>query len=276
MRALARQFLKPLKPFEEHTPLFVQEWSQRLLTDLDIDAEPFEGFSDSVRPAMMKVANTRFYRYAEHRAERTKIPGWLSAKERQILYALGRWLPGPITEIGSWCGLSTTAIARGIHDSGGGKEFKTYDLVLTEDQFRPVDGGIGLFLPSDDYIHGICSEESFLRDIYPIVSAPGGTNGLLKKHLERLGFLKKTEIFVGDFRTHASVASNVLFCDCLHDEAEIEANAPALRPWLRSGSIFACHDIGGVPSLISSLRKRLPIGHGVTIDSIYLAEISAS
>jgi hypothetical protein len=224
----------------------------------------------------MKVASTRFYRYAEHRAEKTKIPGWLSSKERQILYALGRWLPGPITEFGSWCGLSGTAIARGIKDSGKSKEFRTYDLVLTEDQFRPIPSGRGLFLPGDDITHGICSEESYQTEIRPFITAPGGSTAILKANLAAIGMLEKVNVFTGDFRLHKPVVSNVLFCDCLHDEHEIKVNAPSLKDWLKPGSILACHDLGRIPDLVAALRKQLPLGHGVTIDSIYLTEVSAS
>src|SRR5262249_5491352 len=65
----------------------------------------------------------------------------LSYSERKAnIVCASRWLPGPIIEIGSWCGLSTTAIAQGIRDSGERKSFHTYDLALTLDSIRPVDG----------------------------------------------------------------------------------------------------------------------------------------
>jgi hypothetical protein len=270
MKALAKQLLKPLKSMGRHTPAFVQQWGHNLLADLHIDSEPFKGFSDTIRPSMAKVANTRFYRHAEQ----SGIPGWLSPKERQVLYALGRWLPGPITEIGSWVGLSTTAIARGIKDSKQPKEFRTYDLRLTEDQFRLIPGGIGSFLPNDDVCHAVCTEEFYRVEIQPILSSPGGSNGMLKRHLADLGLLDNTEIFVGDFRAAQPITSSVLFCDCLHDDDEIRLNAPALGPWLQRGSILACHDVGGVTSGIDLLRKHVPLGHGLVIDSLYVAEVS--
>src|SRR5216683_6599773 len=128
-------------------PLFVRNWRQA--RSLGVDSEKLSAFSD--QETMARVANTRFYRPDEH----AKIPGWMTPKERQMLYALARHLPGPITEIGSWVGLSTTAIACGIRDSKQAKQFLTYDLKLTESQFRPVDGGIGLFIGDDLIPSGI-------------------------------------------------------------------------------------------------------------------------
>jgi hypothetical protein len=63
------------------------------------------------------------------------IPGWLTANERRALYALARWAPGPTLEIGSRVGLFTTAIARGIKDSGVNKAFDTIDLNPTIECF---------------------------------------------------------------------------------------------------------------------------------------------
>jgi predicted O-methyltransferase YrrM len=56
--------------------------------------------------------------------------------ERHVLYALARWLSGPVTEIGSWLGLSTVALAQGIRDGGSVTKLDTYDLALTEKNFR--------------------------------------------------------------------------------------------------------------------------------------------
>ena len=272
MKTFLKRALKPLKPLERHAPVFLQQWGG-LLADLQIDPSPFTGFSDAIRPSMMRIAATRFYRYDEHRAEKTRIRGWLTPKERQILYACGRWLSGPMTEIGSWCGLSTTAIARGIKDSGEAKPFKTYDLVLQEDYFRPTQGGIGMFLPGDKVSRGICSEESYLTEIRPVITAPGGSKNVLTRNLAARGLLGQVEILTGDFREQAPVESKFIFCDCLHDEYEIETNTQPLRAWLRPGSILACHDLGRIPALITALRKKLPLGHAVAVDSIYLAEV---
>jgi hypothetical protein len=72
----------------------------------------------------------------------------------------------------------------------------------------------------------------------------------------RLGVLDKVKFFTGDFRNHEPIVSNVLFCDCLHDEYEIKENAAALVPWLRTGSILACHDLGRIPDLIYKFLQR--------------------
>ena len=264
MKALAKQLLRPMA---RYTPAFVRDWRHKRQMDLNVDGVAFNGFS---RPIMAKIASTRFYRYSEH----LQIPGWMTPKERQALYALARYLPGPITEIGSWIGLSTTAIARGVKDSKQPKQFRTYDLKLTEHQFRPVEGGIGMFINDGDAPSGICTEESYLREIKPVITAPGGSNGMLKRHLSMLGLLENVHILVGDFRSFSPVASGFLFCDALHDEREILANAPALKPWLLPGSILACHDVGNSKQLIDLLREQIPLGHGVAVDSLYVVEVA--
>jgi hypothetical protein len=146
--------------------------------------------------------------------------------------------------------------------------------MLTGDQFRPVEGGIGLFLHDDNVPQGVCSEEIYRRDVQPILCAPGGSNGMLKRHLTMLGLLDQVEINIGDFRTFPAIRSGVLFCDALHDEHEIEVNAPDLNRWLKSGSMLACHDVGGRKPLIDLLRKYLKLGHGVAVDSLYVAEVA--
>jgi hypothetical protein len=169
--------------------------------------------------------------------------------------------------------LSTTAIARGIRDSGKTKLFHTYDLALTPENFRPVDGGIGLFLDGDDVAHGVCTEQLYQRWIYPVLSARGSSQAALRKNLERLGLAKLVNIHVGDFRSFPPVVAGFVFCDALHSLHEISCNAPALRPFLGPGSILACHDIVDDPNLLAAVREILPLGYGVNVDGLHIAEV---
>src|SRR5262249_40756292 len=54
--------------------------------------------------------------------------GWLTSREENALYSLGRWTRGPILEIGPWLGRSTTILALGIADAGQEKEFVTREI----------------------------------------------------------------------------------------------------------------------------------------------------
>jgi hypothetical protein len=255
-----------------HLRPLIDKWrnkSGRVGPDLYINADQFLGFRPPLQQLMLRAAATRFYRPSDH----LEIRGFHTPKERQILYALARWLPGPIIEIGSWCGLSTTAIAQGIRDSGERKSFHTYDLALTLDNIRPVDGGMGLFLDGDDVPHGVCTEELYQRDILPVLSAPGSSQGELRKNLERLGLTELVSIHVGDFRSFAPMVGGFVFCDSLHDLHEISCNAPALRHFLRPGSILACHDIVIDPKLLAAVRASLPLGYGVSVDWLHIAEV---
>jgi predicted O-methyltransferase YrrM len=73
------------------------------------------------------------------------VMGWLRPNERNALYALARWLPGPFLEVGPWAGLSTLVIANGIKDSKKEKFFVTYELNPKSENYRPVENGVGFF-----------------------------------------------------------------------------------------------------------------------------------
>jgi hypothetical protein len=65
-----------------------------------------------------------------------------------------------------------------------------------------------------------------------------------------------------------------VFCDALHDLHEIEVNAPHLKSFLQTGSVLACHEVGAKPELIAALRKKVSLGHAVTVDLLYVAELA--
>lgn len=218
---------------------------------------------------MINAAKTRFFRRKEHEG----IAGWLSPVERQMLYALAYWLPGPIVEIGPWCGLSTTAIARGIEDSRSCKSFDTFDLRLTPEHFRPMeDGSVGVFFEFDDVAHGVLTEEFYRKEILPVVNPPSSSEKVLRANLDRLGLSKCVQIHYGNFRDFVAFHCGFVFCDAIHDLNEVISNGPGLRCYLRSGSVLACHDVGGDQNLIKALREIVSLGHGVSVDSLYIAE----
>jgi predicted O-methyltransferase YrrM len=240
--------------------------------ELRINSTAVNGFHDAtLREVMPRVARTRFFRPEEQE----KIAGWLTPQERHMLFALARWLPGPILEIGPFAGLSTTAIARAVRDSGTAKLFETVELNPTTANFRPHDDGVGFFVPGDDRPHGVCSVQAYEEKIRPVLESPGGIVGTLRRNLERLGLSGFVTVHVGDFRELPSRPYRFIFCDSLHDEAEISDNAPHLNRFLEPGSVLACHDVGRRAELIAALRDHIPLGHGFTIDSLYVAETIA-
>jgi hypothetical protein len=266
IKSVLRPIKSVLRPFV--VPMRAR-WRSRH-PDLLIDEREFAGFQEPLKYAMVNIARTRFYNHSDHQT----VPGMISPRERQMLYAMGRWLPGPVVEIGSWLGLSTTAIARGICDSRTPKKFDTFDLKLTPEMLRPVEGGRALFLPGDPIAHGACSEQYYQKEIFPFINAPGGSNRLLVDNLERLGLSKFVVAHVGDFRSWPAHLCSWVFCDALHDLHEIEVNAPYLQSFLQTGSVLACHDVGGRPELVAALREKLPLGHAVTVDLLYVAEVA--
>jgi predicted O-methyltransferase YrrM len=233
----------------------------------------FAQFRGPLKEEMAKAGSTPFYEYSgQHHIE-----GWLSAPERQALYSLARWLPGPFLEIGHWCGKSTVAIARAIEDSGCAKRFDSIDLNPTEAKFVEIDGAIGFVVPGSSAPIGLIPKDGYERDLLPVLRRPGGVQGTLRKNLSSRGLSDLVNIFEGDFKTDlASASYHFVFCDVLHDADEIGVNASALGRFLAPGAILACHDVGRDPELVRLMRGKLPLGHSVTVDSLFIAEFEAS
>jgi hypothetical protein len=204
-----------------------------------------------------------------------EIPGWMSFREQRALYALARFSPGPILEIGAWLGRSTVCIGRGIVDSGQKKEFLTCELAPTMANFRLLsENTVGFFYPPESEASmGIAPIEMFENDIKPIVSHPKGIIGQLKENLAVSNVTDVVSIFHGDFRKSTVKRYNFLFTDAMHDEVEITRNAPDLHQFLRQGSILACHDT--TPENEKLLRKYFQFGHSLLVDSLFIGEIES-
>jgi hypothetical protein len=107
-----------------------------------VDADAFKGFKN---PLMQQVAKTNFYRHRGHEI----IRGWMTPGERQILYSVARHMPGPITEIGAW----------------------------TPENFRPIDGKIGMFLPDCKLRSALALSRHIILEYYLFWRAPAGKLG---------------------------------------------------------------------------------------------------
>jgi hypothetical protein len=151
---------------------------------------------------------------------RCPVDGWLSSAEQIALYSVARWTPGPILEIGPWLGRSTVTLALGIADSEKEKEFLTREVNPTLENFRPIGPEqMGFYLPADSTESmGVCSGESFERDIKPLVSRPGGVAVRLKENLERCGVSKRVCVSLGDFRELDARPYRLVFTDAMQDE----------------------------------------------------------
>lgn len=200
------------------------------------------------------------------------VKGWLRSNERDALYALARWLPGPILEVGPWVGLSTLIIANGIKDSKKEKFFVTYELNPKMENYRPVENGVGFFtLPEATVPAGVCSWDLFEKEIMPVVSSPGGVLGVLENNLNRFGMADLVQVLEGDFRNAPKLGYKFVFSDTMHDPNEISVNAPILRSFLSAGSVLACHDIDSTNEY--HLRKYIEFGRTLQVDSLFIGEV---
>jgi hypothetical protein len=203
------------------------------------------------------------------------VGGWMSLNEQRALYALARYCQGPILEIGPWLGLSTICIARGILDSGVSKKFVTAELAPTLRNFKPAENNsIGFFYPEDSQLPmGACSLEIFERDIKPVLEHPEGLLGQLRSNLTTKNVADAVEIFVGDFRALPPTKYRFLFTDSMHDENEINRNAPDLTRFVGPGSILTCHDSN--PANEKCLRRYFEFSYSFNVDSLFVGEIAA-
>jgi hypothetical protein len=229
----------------------------------------FEGFQDAeLRDIAPKLARTRFT---------DPLPGvfgWLSPREKQLLYAFGRWLRGPFFEVGPWVGKSTCCIASGIRDSGQRRQFLSAELNPSLANFRPVENGIGFFYPPDSTtIMGTCTLQEFEDEVRPVVTGPGRVIGELNRNLARLQLDQFVEIREGSFANVEDKGFRFLFVDSMHTPEEIARNASHLQRHLRPGVILACHDLNCHPDNESALRETFNYGHTLTVDTTLVGEI---
>jgi hypothetical protein len=237
--------------------------------DLKFHQSMFQGFQDAeLRRVSSSLAQTRF---ADPLGG---VAGWLSPREKQLLYAFGRWLPGPFLEVGPWVGKSTCCIASGIRDSGQRKQFISAELNPSVANFRPVENGIGFFYPADSTENmGTCTVREFEDEIKPVITSPGRVIGELKRNLSRLRLDQFVEIREGSFAGVDEKGFRFLFVDSMHTPEEIERNAPYVKRHLRPGVVLACHDLQCHPDNENALRRAFNYGHTFAVDATFVGEI---
>ena len=229
----------------------------------------FIGFQDSeLREVAGRLARTRFA------DPLPGIGGWLSPREKQLLYSFGRWLKGPFFEVGPWVGKSTCCIASGIRDSGERKRFVSAELNPSLANFRPVESGIGFFYPADSTTNmGTCTLREFEDEIRPVITRPGRVIGELKRNLSRFQLADLVDVREGSFAEVEDNGFRFLFVDSMHTPEEIERNAPYLKRHLRPGVVMACHDLNCHPDNEKILRRSFSYGHTFVVDTTFVGEI---
>lgn len=201
-----------------------------------------------------------------------RIPGWLTHQEQKTLYTLAYYVPGPILEIGSWVGRSTSCIAYGVRDCGQPKLFVSVDIHVKPEDFRPYEDGIGFFYPRNATTPlSVVSIENF-RMIEPILSTPGGSLRTLHQNLARLGLREFVQIINCDFRHAPQQAYKLIFCDVTHTPEEIAYNIPDMAHLISPGTFLACHD--STPENEACLRQYLTFRYSFTNDTLFVGEVA--
>jgi predicted O-methyltransferase YrrM len=207
-------------------------------------------------------------------AEVRSIPGHLWPDELQALYALGALAESPMLEIGSWLGLSTSCLAKGILASGVSKSFTASELNPGPANYRELpDGRIGFFYPPESTTPmGACDRKLYDEEIRPVVEHPDGVVGQLRANLRRLGVEPLVQIVTGDFKSVLPAQKyRFIFCDTLHDATEIRQNASALLNLVADGTILACHDTS--PENRAELMRHFEFKEFIQIASLFIGVI---
>ena len=230
----------------------------------------FEGFLDTeLRRIAPKLAWTR---YAD---PLPGVAGWLSPREKQLLYTFGRWSKGPFFEVGPWVGKSTCCIASGIRDSGQPKGFLSAELNPSVNNFRPVENGIGFFYPADSTTNmGTCTVQEFEEEIRPVITSPGRVIGELKRNLSRFRLDEFVKIREGSFHRGGRQGLPFPFRGLdAYARGNCTERTCTLKRHLVPGVILACHDLNCHPDNESALRETFSYGHTFTIDTTFVGEI---
>lgn len=158
-------------------------------------------------------------------------PGFLPPAHANVLYQLAQ-SAGSVLEIGSWVGRSTCVIAKALSTRVPAVPFHTSDFFIADDE-------------DWERRHGVALEGKWNADVYRyFMKQPGGTRGVLDRHLEERGLRHLVTVHDGDFLDiDFGRRFDLVFCDATHDGHEINRNIPHALELLEPGGVLACDDI---------------------------------
>ncbi|MEM8775299.1 MAG: class I SAM-dependent methyltransferase [Pseudomonadota bacterium] len=163
--------------------------------------------------------------------------GWMSASDLHFLYNIAYRTKGDVLEVGPWLGRSSTAIAAGLRDRE--------DVVGTPVKYDIIDYGIA---SAEEWQNRFQQPLSLNHDKGRVADAilhPGGSNAVLVSNLKQNDLLRHTNtIMRGDIVDSPIQRSyKLIFCDALHDMAEIERNMPRLAGLAAPGGVLVADDV---------------------------------
>ncbi|GGJ02153.1 Stf0 family sulfotransferase [Neoroseomonas lacus] len=161
--------------------------------------------------------------------------GWMRPIELRILYTLARRTAGPVLEVGSWIGRSSSAIAAGLRD-GGRHPAPVFDIVdfgpcsATEWQER-----FGQKLNLDNAGGSVAAA----------VFHPGGSIAVLIENLRRNALLGQVNgILRGDLLTAPlGRRYGMIFCDAVHGAAEAARTMPRIAELAADQALLIFDDV---------------------------------
>ncbi|NJC07837.1 Stf0 family sulfotransferase [Polymorphobacter fuscus] len=161
--------------------------------------------------------------------------GWMRPIELRILYTLARRSAGPVLEVGSWIGRSSSAIAAGLRD-GVCDPKPVYDII----DFGPCSAA-----EWQQRFGQKLNIEMGGGHVAAAVLHPGGSMAVLIDNMRRNDLLGHvTSIIRGDvLETPLGRRYGMIFCDAVHGEVEAKRTMPAIAALAAERALFVFDDV---------------------------------
>jgi LPS sulfotransferase NodH len=161
--------------------------------------------------------------------------GWMRPIELRILYTLARRSAGPVLEVGSWIGRSSSAIAAGLRD-GGRHPTPVFDIV----DFGPCSAA-----EWQERFGQKLNLDMAGGSVAAAVFHPGGSIAVLVENLRRNALLGQVNSIVrGDLLTAPlGRRYGMIFCDAVHGPAEAARTMPRIAELAADQALLIFDDV---------------------------------
>jgi hypothetical protein len=184
------------------------------------------------------------------------IPGWINDVEADLLYNLSLNTDGPILEIGTLYGKSTSVICEAICDSFNKNIFDSCDI-----NFKNKEE----FTDFYEKIHGNVDIPSLLEEFS--FSKNKNIFDVTIEYLNKYDLLQYVNLISENFHT-LNFKYDLIYCDALHDINEININLPHMERISNKNCIWAIHDFNMICSYMPESINERKINMINVIDNI--------
>lgn len=166
----------------------------------------------------------------------------MALTDAKVLYELVFNCRGSILEIGFFLGKSTSIICDAIKESNNNNHFDSYDM-----DFKNEDEFVTFYKEIHEKVH----VPPFL--IEHVFNKNKTTLEVASENLQKYDLLKYVNLNSGNFKSIQNKTYDLIFCDAMHDQNEIDLNLPDLKRLSNKNCVWAVHDVKNYdPNLIAN------------------------